>query len=65
MMRRSIKICSTRSRRPFNGAFVAPDGRIKGNTQACYVMAIVFGLVDGENAKRAAQYLVEDIEKKR
>jgi alpha-L-rhamnosidase len=48
----------------FTGAFVAPDGRIKGNTQACYVMAIAFGLVDGEHAKRAAQYLVEDIEKR-
>ena len=48
----------------FNGAFVAPDGRIKGNTQACSVMAIAFGLVDSENAKRAAQYLVEDIEKR-
>jgi alpha-L-rhamnosidase len=48
----------------FNSAFVAPDGRIKGDTQACYVMAIAFGLLDGENAKRAAQYLVEDIEKR-
>jgi len=48
----------------FNRAYVAPDGRIKGNTQACYVMAIAFGLVDGENARRAAQYLVEDIEKR-
>ena len=48
----------------FNGAFVAPDGRIKGNTQACYVMAIAFGLVDGDKAKQAAQYLVEDIEKR-
>ena len=48
----------------FNRAYVAPDGRIKGDTQACYVMAIAFGLVDGDKAKRAAQYLVEDIEKR-
>ena len=48
----------------YNRAYVGPDGRIKGNTQACYVMAIVFDLVDGENAKRAGAYLVEDIEKR-
>ena len=32
----------------FDRAYVAPDGRIKGDTQACYVMAIAFGLVDVE-----------------
>ncbi len=48
----------------FNRAFVAADGRIKGDTQACYVMALVFGLVDGEAAQRAARYLVNDIEKR-
>lgn len=48
----------------FNKAYVSPDGRIKGDTQACYVLALAVGLVDGENAKKAATYLVEDIEKK-
>jgi alpha-L-rhamnosidase len=48
----------------FNRAYVAPDGRIKGDTQACYVMAIAFELVDGEPARNAAQHLVEDIEKR-
>jgi alpha-L-rhamnosidase len=48
----------------FNRAYVAPDGRIKGNTQACYVLGLAFGLVDGENAKRAAAYLIEDIEQR-
>ncbi len=48
----------------FQQAYVAPDGRIKGDTQACYVLAIAFDLVDGETAKRAAGYLVADIEKR-
>jgi alpha-L-rhamnosidase len=48
----------------FNRAYVAPDGRIKGNTQACYVLAIAFDLVDGEKIRQAARYLVEDIEKR-
>ncbi len=48
----------------FQRAYVAPDGRIKGNTQACYVLAIAFDLVDGASANRAAGYLVEDIEKR-
>jgi alpha-L-rhamnosidase len=48
----------------FQRAYVAPDGRIKGDTQAAYVLAIAFELVDGESAKRAAGYLVADIEKR-
>lgn len=48
----------------FNKAYVAPDGRIKGDTQACYVLALAADLVDGEKAKQAAKYLVEDIEKR-
>ncbi len=48
----------------FNKAYVAADGRIKGDTQACYVLALAVGLVDGENAKKAAEYLVADIEKR-
>jgi alpha-L-rhamnosidase len=45
----------------FNKAYVAADGRIKGNTQTCYVLALAFDLLDGENQKRAAQYLIDDI----
>ena len=47
----------------FNKAYVAADGRIKGNTQAVYVLALAVDLVDGEKAEQAARYLVEDIEK--
>jgi alpha-L-rhamnosidase len=48
----------------FNRTYIAADGRIKGNTQACYVLAIAFDLVDGERLRQAARYLVEDIEKR-
>jgi alpha-L-rhamnosidase len=48
----------------FNRAYVSNDGRIKGNTQCGYVLALAFDLVDGDQAKRAAQYLVDDIEKR-
>jgi len=50
-----------RIKQSFNKAFVGADGRIKGNTQAVYVLALAMDLVDGENARRAADYLVEDI----
>ena len=51
-----------RIRETFNRAYVGADGRIKGNTQAVYVLAIAFDLVQGEKAALAAKYLVEDIE---
>jgi alpha-L-rhamnosidase len=46
----------------FNQAYVAPDGRIKGDTQTCYVLALAFDLLDQEKQTLAARYLVEDIE---
>jgi alpha-L-rhamnosidase len=45
----------------FNKAYVGPDGRIKGDTQTCYVLALAFDLVEGERAKQAAEYLIENI----
>jgi alpha-L-rhamnosidase len=48
----------------FNKAYVAADGRIQGNTQCGYVLAIAGDLLDPEKSKLAAQYLVEDIEAK-
>lgn len=48
----------------FNKAYVKPDGRIEGDTQAVYVLALANDLVDGERAKQAAAHLVENIEKK-
>ena len=48
----------------FNRAYVAPDGRIKGDTQACYVLALANDLLDGEARDLAAKHLVEDIERR-
>jgi alpha-L-rhamnosidase len=45
----------------FNKKFVAADGRIQGNTQCCYVMALKFDLLSDELRAKAAQYLEEDI----
>lgn len=46
----------------FNKEYVDKKGRIKGNTQACYVLALAFDLVDTTNYAAATQYLVEDIQ---
>ncbi len=57
-----------RVRQSFRRAYIGPDGRIKGNTQAVYVLAITSGLVGPDRSDpefaRAAHYLVEDIEKR-
>jgi alpha-L-rhamnosidase len=45
----------------FNRAYVAPDGRIQGDTQTDYVLALAFGLLDADKQKLAAQYLVDNI----
>ena len=45
----------------FNRAYVKADGRIEGNTQTDYVLALAFDLLDGERRKQAAQYLVDNI----
>ena len=39
--------CSQRIKAAFNRAYVAPDGRIEGDTQTDYVLALSFDLLDG------------------
>jgi len=48
----------------FNKAYVKDDGRIEGDTQAVYVLALANDLVDGEKAEQAAAHLVENIKEK-
>jgi alpha-L-rhamnosidase len=48
----------------FNKAYVAADGKIKGDTQTAYVLAIAVDLVDGPMYKTAANRLVGLIEKR-
>jgi alpha-L-rhamnosidase len=45
----------------FIRAYVEPDGRIKGNTQTAYVLALHMNLLPDELRAAAALYLVEDI----
>ncbi|MBC8126419.1 MAG: family 78 glycoside hydrolase catalytic domain [Gloeobacteraceae cyanobacterium ES-bin-144] len=45
----------------FNSKYVKPDGRIEGDTQSVYLMALKFGLLDGEAKSQAVQHLVADI----
>jgi alpha-L-rhamnosidase len=46
----------------FNKEFVTADGKVRGDTQACYVLAIGYGLIDGDVREQAAKRLVDDIE---
>ena len=45
----------------FNAKYVAPDGRVAGNTQTAYVLALCSNLLDAEHQKLAAKYLTDDI----
>ncbi|MBI5707019.1 MAG: family 78 glycoside hydrolase catalytic domain [Armatimonadetes bacterium] len=45
----------------WNAKYVQPDGRIHGNTQTCYVMALRFELLPESLREKAVQYLTEDI----
>jgi len=46
----------------FVSEYVTTDGQIKGDTQCCYVLAIGYGLIDGDLRDRAAERLIKDIE---
>ena len=48
----------------FNAAYVSADGMVKGDSQCAYVLALGFDLLDGTLAKKAAERLVADIEKR-
>ena len=47
----------------FNEAYVAPDGRIKGDTQTCYVVALHMDLLPEGLRPAAAEHLVAAIER--
>ncbi|MHC4945487.1 MAG: family 78 glycoside hydrolase catalytic domain, partial [Planctomycetota bacterium] len=52
-------------RKAFNKAYVDDEGRIKGDTQTAYVMALAFDLLDRERYEQAARHLVADLEARR
>lgn len=43
----------------FNQAYVSADGRMQGNTQAGYAIALAFDLLPGESRAPAAEYMLE------
>jgi alpha-L-rhamnosidase len=47
----------------FNQRYVKPDGRIEGDTQSGYALALSFNLLPENLRSKAAQYLVENIRK--
>jgi alpha-L-rhamnosidase len=54
-----------RIRDAFDRAYLKPDGRIEGDTQTIYLLALAFDLLPEERRPRAAECLVEDIVEKR
>ncbi|HEY3782146.1 MAG TPA: glycoside hydrolase family 78 protein [Fimbriimonadaceae bacterium] len=49
----------------FNKAYVGPDGRIKGDTQTAYLVALGFHMLPDDMRPLAIQHLVEDVTVKR
>jgi alpha-L-rhamnosidase len=49
-------------RKAFNDAYVTQDGRIKGDTQTVYVLALAFDLLPQEKRETVVRYLVDNIE---
>jgi alpha-L-rhamnosidase len=56
------RVLFERIKTAFVTAYVDSEGRVKGNTQTAYVLALASGLLDGEAEKRAARHFVADIE---
>ena len=52
-------------RAAFNAAYVSGDGRIQGDTQTVYLLALRFDLLSPEKRALAADHLVRDIVEKR
>ena len=48
-------------KKAFNENFVAPDGRITGNTQAGYALALNYNLLPDELRPNAASYMADNI----
>jgi alpha-L-rhamnosidase len=48
----------------FNEDFVDEQGRVQGDTQTAYILALMFDLVDGEKFQQAGAHLVERIKER-
>jgi len=47
----------------FNQEFVTPNGRLSSHTQTAYTLALAFGLLDEQTARKSAAYLASDVER--
>lgn len=45
----------------FNREFVDSDGRVRGNSQTAYVLALQYGMVSGKRYEQAAEHLINHI----
>ncbi|QRM29203.1 alpha-L-rhamnosidase [Microvirga sp. VF16] len=46
----------------FQDKFIDADGRITGDTQTAYLLALYFGLLEGQRKQRAVQHLIRTID---
>jgi alpha-L-rhamnosidase len=53
-----------RIRTAFDKEYVSPDGRVKGETQTVYAMALYFDLLPAEKRALAASHLADDVAKR-
>ena len=60
---REYRSLNERIKAAFNEAYVSPDGRIKGDTQTCYLLALHMNLLPEELRPAAAEHLVRTIER--
>ncbi len=59
----ALRALADRIRDAFLRAYVAPDGRIAGDTQAGYALALHYGLLPPELRAPAAAHLIEGLER--
>src|SRR5215212_7114068 len=60
---REYRDLNNRIKAAFNEAYVSPDGRIEGDTQTCYVLALHMDLLPEELRSATAEHLVRTIER--
>ena len=60
---REYRDLNNRIKAAFNEAYVSPDGRIEGDTQTCYLLALHMDLLPEELRSAAAEHLVRTIER--
>jgi alpha-L-rhamnosidase len=60
---REYRVLNERIKASFEEAYVSPDGRIEGDTQTCYLLALHMELLPEELRSAAADHLVRTIER--